>query len=76
MTFRSRLKYDDRPLLFMTRYSASRGILYSAPPGSSGNRTESGEDAGDATPERTETDESTAETVADTGGVADAAADD
>ncbi|WP_336134322.1 hypothetical protein [Natronomonas amylolytica] len=52
----------------MTRYSASRGILYSAPPGPSGNR--GNEDAN----EDASTEEPTAE--AETDATADATADD
>lgn len=60
MTYRGRLKYDNRPYTTMTRYSASRGIRYSAPPGPDGNRTEAtdaNESADESVEEGAETDE-------------------
>lgn len=41
----------------MTRYSASRGILYSAPPGAAGERTDAAVDAAAEDGETTDRDE-------------------
>lgn len=59
----------------MTRYSASRGILYSAPPGPSGNRADASDEAGEAAAEEAaDTAGPTAD--ADAGTAVDATADD
>jgi hypothetical protein len=77
MSFRGRLKYDGRSLQPMTRYSASRGIRYSAPPGPDGRRTDANEAESndtDADADETAHDELAADTAVDT--AADATADD
>ncbi|MFQ3318946.1 MAG: hypothetical protein ACI8UR_001258 [Natronomonas sp.] len=70
MSFRVTLKYRDGIVWVMTRYSASRGIMYSAPPNPSGKRTD------EATEEGTESADDAVSGATDSDAAADAAADD
>jgi hypothetical protein len=76
MSFMSRLKYHDRPLLLMTRYSASRGILYSAPPGPSGDRPDASDDVDESADQDAVDEEAAPIADADAAPAVDATADD